>query len=587
MGTRSWTLPGFIELKELGSGAQGEVVLARHETGTPVAIKYLSPALLGDPFIRNLFQTEADLLRRVIDPHVARLLEYVESPYGAAIVMEAVPGRSLRRLLEERDETLTPETALTILKGSLLGLGAAHAVGVVHRDYKPENVIVRDDGQSKLIDFGIAVLAGQGNRFGTPSYMAPEQWEGAPSTSATDLYAATCVFIECVSGHKPFRGTTLAELEAQHSEAPVPLDGVPEPLHPLMLRGLAKSPSDRFWNAYEFVAELEAIAVQTYGPDWERRGLLTLGALAAAITTAIPLGILGSALLSPGISATGGGAAASGAAGTGHATMAVGQSISQDAAFGAGSSTSKGVLAKVGGAKGAAGIGAATAGAVAAAWFFWPGPTIGGTSQGSVHAAFANPGILLSQADMPAAETPYMDLKLTVTPARAKPGTAVRLVTQFRARTVVGALYRRGGSRQCYGENPEQEQIKGYEFFMGEELESDDKNPYISVFYRVPPLKRNELPKDSKNAVIIPVNGKITGESQPYIQSECAYMSSWTDTRTFKLPGPRVLRPGNYLISPVTPPRFVTAVQDGKKIPAASAGAIAEGSLPMIKILDD
>lgn len=77
---------------------------------------------------------------------------------------------------------MAPEAALTVLKGSLLGLAAAHAVGVVHRDYKPANVVVQPDGTSKLIDFGIAVLTGQGSRAGTPAYMAPEQWQGGPAS---------------------------------------------------------------------------------------------------------------------------------------------------------------------------------------------------------------------------------------------------------------------------------------------------------------------------------------------------------------------------------------------------------------------
>ncbi|WP_396447463.1 serine/threonine-protein kinase, partial [Actinomadura sp.] len=299
-------LPGFVELAELGTGAQGEVVLARHESGgPPVAIKYLAADLLGDTAARSLFRDEAQMLKRVDNPHVARLLDYLESPWGAAIILEAVPGRPLRKVLDEHEGALTPEAALATLKGSLLGLAAAHAVGVVHRDYKPGNVLVQDDGQSKLIDFGVAVLTGQGGQAGTPAYMAPEQWEGGPATPATDLYAATGVFVECVTGEKPFAGTTLAELKAAHSEGFTSFERVPEPVRPLVRHGLAKSPSDRAWDAYEFVSELESVAVQAYGPDWERRGLLALGAVAAAVVTAVPLAMLGGALLAPGASAAG------------------------------------------------------------------------------------------------------------------------------------------------------------------------------------------------------------------------------------------------------------------------------------------
>ncbi|MFD0851361.1 serine/threonine-protein kinase, partial [Actinomadura adrarensis] len=158
---------------------------------------------------------EATMLARVTDPHVVQLYQFVTGRQGAALVMEAVNGVSLKGMLAEHGH-LEPEAALTVLKGSLLGLAAAHAVGVVHRDYKPANVVVRDDGLSKLIDFGIAVLSGEGSRSGTPAYMAPEQWRGDPASPATDVYAATCVFFECVTGSRPYVAENAAGLMARH-----------------------------------------------------------------------------------------------------------------------------------------------------------------------------------------------------------------------------------------------------------------------------------------------------------------------------------------------------------------------------------
>ena len=106
-----------------------------------------------------------------------QLYDYVEAPgQGAAIVMELVDGVSLHEMISERGAT-TAESALAALKGSLLGLAAAHALGIVHRDYKPENVLVDSAGNSKLSDFGVAIRAGKKSQVaGTPLYMAPEQW---------------------------------------------------------------------------------------------------------------------------------------------------------------------------------------------------------------------------------------------------------------------------------------------------------------------------------------------------------------------------------------------------------------------------
>ncbi|WP_406256226.1 serine/threonine-protein kinase [Streptomyces nigra] len=289
MSTRTWEVPGYTGSLELGSGASGRVVLAVHEeTGVPVAVKYLSESLRTRPGFVHDFRAEARLLGGLESPYVTGLYEYVESPQGAAIVMELVDGVSLRTLLT-RQGPLTPEAALVVLKGSLLGLADAHQVGVVHRDYKPENVLVLPDGTSKLVDFGIAVDAGtDGGVAGTPSYMAPEQWTGAPASPAADVYAATATFFECLTGHKPFAGDNIAELALRHVEAPVPAEEAPEPVRDLVRRGLAKDPEQRPARAAEFVRELEAAAGAGYGPDWEERGRDRLAALVALLPLLLP-----------------------------------------------------------------------------------------------------------------------------------------------------------------------------------------------------------------------------------------------------------------------------------------------------------
>ncbi|MEH0934140.1 serine/threonine-protein kinase [Micromonospora psammae] len=289
--TGDWQLSGYTPVRQLGAGASGRVLLATHDaTGTPVAIKYLTRAIGDDPAFREAFRAEARLLVEVDDPHVSRLYEYAESPDGAAIVMELVNGVSLRQMLRAHGPT-EPEAALCVLKGSLAGLAAAHARGVVHRDYKPENVLVGVDGRSKLADFGIAVPVGEdsgGSVSGTPRYMAPEQWTGAPAGPACDIYAATATFYECLTGRPPYDGRDLITLRDQHKRAPIPTDPAPPPVHDLLRQGMAKQPADRPQPADVFLARLEQAAGDAYGEDWEERGLRELARRAALLAALFP-----------------------------------------------------------------------------------------------------------------------------------------------------------------------------------------------------------------------------------------------------------------------------------------------------------
>jgi serine/threonine-protein kinase len=271
-------------LKKLGKGGGGRVVIARHAaTGRNVAIKYLNEELCSKAKFRTALRTEARLLSGLTSPHVTRLYEYVEAEHGAAIVMELVYGAALRALLKKEGHT-HPEAALVVLKGSLLGLAAAHGVGVVHRDYKPENVLVNWDGRTKLVDFGIATRAGDAHdHCGTCAYMPPEQWRTEAATPAGDVYAATVTLYECLTGVRPFEGPEPWDFLRQHVEEPVPMDPVPEEVRGLVRHGMAKDPALRPPSALDFLRELEWVAEKAYGSDWEERGQSRLAAVAAAL----------------------------------------------------------------------------------------------------------------------------------------------------------------------------------------------------------------------------------------------------------------------------------------------------------------
>jgi serine/threonine protein kinase len=288
---RAWEVPGYTTLKALGSGGFGGVVLARHDaSGTLVAVKYLRRELLADPEFAGMFRAEAGVLASMDDRNIVRLYQYVESTAGAAIVMELVDGVSLRDILSRRGAT-SAEAALVVLQGSLLGLAAAHARGVVHRDYKPENVLVNGTGVSKLTDFGIAARAGDRPvPAGTLAYAPPEQLSGASASPAGDVYAATATFYECLTGHPPFTGQTAEALLAQHRSEPVPLEAVPAALRPLVSAGMAKDPPDRPADAAAFVSELRTVAAEAYGQDWEKGGRPALAEAALLLAALWPSG---------------------------------------------------------------------------------------------------------------------------------------------------------------------------------------------------------------------------------------------------------------------------------------------------------
>ncbi|WP_220040320.1 serine/threonine-protein kinase, partial [Nonomuraea aridisoli] len=289
-------VPGYTEIRELGHGGTGRVMLAvRDSDGLLVAIKHLSETLRADTEFVARFRAEAELIGEIDSPHTARVLDYAEGEDDAVIVMELVDGVTLRRLLEHEGPT-GAEAALVVLKGALLGLAEAHRRGVVHRDFKPENVLVTPDGGSKLVDFGVAARAGEtAPRVGTPAYMAPEQWDDAPAGPATDVYAATLVFYECLTGHRPFHADDIAALAYQHLHVPPPLEEIDEPLRPLVGHGLAKEPARRPESAEAFLAELEEAARAAYGEEWEprgRAGLATLTLPPAALLPGAPTGAL-------------------------------------------------------------------------------------------------------------------------------------------------------------------------------------------------------------------------------------------------------------------------------------------------------
>lgn len=275
-----WTVPGFAHERELSGGPSGRVVLAVDDlTSTKVAIKYLDGRLGADEAFLARFRAAARNLSQLEDPNVVDFYDFVETADGAAIVMEHVDGGSLRRVLAAQGPT-GPLAALSLLGGTLLGLAAAHAQDIVHGAVRPANVLVDAEGNARLADFATAPAGAEAQS--GPAYAAPELWDGAPASVATDLYAATAIFFECLTGRPPFAGRNMAKL---HREVPIPAEEVPGPLRGLITQGLAKDPEGRPKTAADFLGALEDAAVSAYGPSWEAQGRGRLTELAGQTAT--------------------------------------------------------------------------------------------------------------------------------------------------------------------------------------------------------------------------------------------------------------------------------------------------------------
>jgi len=247
--------------ERIASGGMADVFAARDRTlDRRVAIKRLR-ADLPDEGARDRFTREAQALAGFSHPNAVAVYDAGDDGDGPYIVMELVEGPTLAAYLRERGQ-LSFEEATSILEQMLAVLGAAHARGIVHRDVKPANVLLAEDGHVKLADFGIAKVlsdAGgdltlQGHVLGTPTYLAPERVAGHEATPQSDLYSVAVIGYEMVAGKPPFKGEHMAATLAAHQRAPIPsLLGVrpdaPDAYLDVIERGLAKDPDARFASA--------------------------------------------------------------------------------------------------------------------------------------------------------------------------------------------------------------------------------------------------------------------------------------------------------------------------------------------------
>jgi eukaryotic-like serine/threonine-protein kinase len=310
-------------VRSLGRGGFSEVWQAEDGVlGRAVAVKVFT-ASAGQADLVARFRREARTVAGLRHPNVVVVFDAGVDQDVPYVVMELLAGPNLDRLLAMRGP-LPAGLAVSYAEQAAAGLAAAHAAGVVHRDIKPGNLVLDNDGTLRVVDFGIASLAGasmsltaSGVTLGTPAYLSPEQAAGRPAGPRSDLYALGCVLYALLTGGPPFTGDHPAATAAQHLNAPAPLveercSGLPPALGQLVAALLAKNPQDRPPDAATVAAWLAEVrrALPTAGPAAtmafpvagpgasapgrprrRRRGLLALAGGAAAVVLAATLAL--------------------------------------------------------------------------------------------------------------------------------------------------------------------------------------------------------------------------------------------------------------------------------------------------------
>jgi serine/threonine-protein kinase len=244
----------------------------------PVALKVMDSRYAGDEQFLTRFQLEARSVARLKDPGLVAVYDQGLDARHPFLVMELVEGGTLRELLTERGP-MPPHAVAAVLRPVLGGLAAAHRAGLVHRDVKPENVLISDEADVKIVDFGLvravaeAGITSTSVILGTAAYLSPEQVKDGNASPRSDVYAAGIVAYELLTGQTPFSGDTSLSVAYQRLDTDVPppsgvISGVPAQFDDLIERATARDPVDRYADAQEMGAELDAIADALQLPDF-------------------------------------------------------------------------------------------------------------------------------------------------------------------------------------------------------------------------------------------------------------------------------------------------------------------------------
>ena len=290
-------------VRKLGGGGMADVYLCEDLTlGRNVAIKVLLQRYLNDPTFVERFRREAKAAAGLNQQNLVSIYDWGEVDGTYYIAMEYVEGETLKDLIRRRSRLSGNESVAVTLQ-LLAAVDFAHRSGIVHRDIKPQNIMIDRDGTAKVMDFGIARagdsgMTEAGSILGTAQYLAPEQAKGYPVDERSDLYSVGVCLYEMLTGTVPFKGDSAVTVALKHvNEVPVEpselVPGMPYALNQIVLKAMAKDPADRYQSAAEFARDLRAakeggpVQAAAFDADGERTRVMGAAGMAAAGATSV------------------------------------------------------------------------------------------------------------------------------------------------------------------------------------------------------------------------------------------------------------------------------------------------------------